>query len=264
MYELTGWKRKAVLIFKSEKRLGAKQIFGTYSDKSYEDMKNTILDEADLDWERYEDKVRIKDLYGHLNKVKKEFIGQSELCFYHALLIILLRRGYEIKDTFAEFENLWYSETDYLLNHLSLRWIISACDTFVDFSASLSDNPARAGVLMNAVTLVNTLKVYETQNFLTNEKGEQVIIPKQAEKFKQNDQPLYAGLTHFRIGSDDTLKHMRQRYENFGGIDELATRILLAVFDKLQNLNTAFAFLKSLHTDDKSQWWQPDTHKQES
>src|SRR5699024_8731048 len=117
MKELTGWKRKAVLLFKSEKRLGAKQVISHYSNKSLDEMKEKIIKETDLDWSIYEDKSRIKDLNRHLNKVKKEFIGKSELCYYHAVLVILLRRDYQPNHTFLEFESLWKTESDFLLQN---------------------------------------------------------------------------------------------------------------------------------------------------
>lgn len=45
------------------------------------------------------------------------------------------------------------------------------------------------------------------------------------------DLPLYDGLTYFRIGTDDSLRNMRKRYNKFQKVDKLATTILLAVFE---------------------------------
>lgn len=251
MTELKGWKRKAVLLFKSEKRLGAAKVVSSYNSKSYSDMKETIISENDIDLSNVVDKVRIKDLSGHLNKVKKEFIDQSELCFYHATLVILLRRGYKIDETFREFERLWETESDFLLNNLSLRWIVSACDTFVDHSP----NPLRSAILLNVPTLINTLKVYETDKFLHDLKPEGDMKEQNVEALYNNHLTLYQGLTYFRIGTDDTLKNMRARYEAFKNLDQLATSILLFVFDQIQNSQTAFSLMKILHKDEKSKWW---------
>ena len=162
MTELTGWKRKAILLFASEKKLGAGEVVSSYSNKSYTDMKRKILSEEEVEWVENSDKPRLKDLSAHLNKVKTEFIDKPEICFYHATLIVLLRRGYKSKETYKEFEKLWETESDFLLSNLSLRWIVSACDTFVDHSP----NPLRSAIFLNVSTLINTLKIYETEKFL--------------------------------------------------------------------------------------------------
>ena len=253
MKAISGWQRKLVLLFLSEKRLDAPIIMKNYNNKSFDEMKNTIITDGTCDSAKLTNKPRTNDLQSHLDNLKHQFIGRSELCFYHATLIVLLRRSYKVEQTFTEFEQLWTAETDYLLEHLSLRWIVSGCDTFIDHSI----NKNRAAILMNVVTLMNTLRVYETREFIHLDP-----IPKTtalnntnvAALYKENIL-LYDDLTYFRIGSDDTLKNMRDRYKKFSAIDKLATDILLAVFDKLQNNESAFSAMRSLHKSEKSKWW---------
>lgn len=250
---MNDWKRKAILLFKSEKRLGAKQIVSHYAAKSYDEMKNTIITDEDGTLSSIKDVPRIKDLNGHLSKIKKEFIGHSELCYYQATLVVLLRRDYKPEQTFVEFERLWRSETDFLLNNLTLRWIISGCDTFIDHSK----NAVQKAVFMNAITMVNTLKVYETKQFLQlgDNHIDLPLIDSSVNNLYEYHRKLYDGLTYIRIGSDDTLKHMRQRYEKFKDDDKLATIVLLFIFDKLQTNKSAFTTLRSLHKNDDSKWW---------
>ena len=251
MTELAGWKRKAILLFASEKKLGAKHIVSNYAEKSYSKMKLTCLTQSDMQIVENADKPRLKDLSSHLAKVKLEFLDKPEICFYHATLIILLRRGYKTDATFQEFEKLWETESEFLLNNLSLRWIVSACDTFVDHSPRTS----RAAILLNVSTLINTLKIYETEKFLKDYLGQENLSMENIEALYAEHLKLYNGLTYFRIGTDDTLKNMRKRYEAFKNIDPLATSILLYVFDTIQNVESAFALMKNLHKDIKSQWW---------
>lgn len=251
MTELTGWKRKAILLFASEKKLGAGEVVSSYSNKSYTDMKRKILSEEEVEWVENSDKPRLKDLSAHLNKVKTEFIDKPEICFYHATLIVLLRRGYKSKETYKEFEKLWETESDFLLSNLSLRWIVSACDTFVDHSP----NPLRSAIFLNVSTLINTLKIYETEKFLRGFETIDDINEKNVEALYLKHLDLYQGLTYFRIGTDDTLRNMRARYEAFKDLDQLATSILLFVFEQIQNSQTAFSLMKSLHKDEKSKWW---------
>lgn len=214
-------------------------------------MKRKILSEEEVEWVENSDKPRLKNLSAHLNKVKIEFIDKPEICFYHATLVVLLRRGYKSKETFEEFEKLWETESDFLLNNLSLRWIVSACDTFVDHSP----NPLRSAILLNVSTLINTLKTYETEKFLRGFETVDDINEKNVEALYLKHLELYQGLTYFRIGTDDTLRNMRTRYEAFQNLDQIAASILLFVFEKIQNSQTAFALIRSLHKDEKSKWW---------
>lgn len=249
----SNWQRKLLLIFLSEKRLNAGKIVKNYDGKSFDEMKTTIITESSCDIEALTDERKSTDLEIHLNNLKYQSLGDSELCFYHNTLIILMRRKYKIDKTFAEFERLWESESDYLLEHLSLRWIVSACDTFIDHS----NNSLRAAILMNVITLMNTLRVHETKNFLqlsTNAEP-MPLLNEKTDILYAGDLPLYDGLTYFRIGTDDSLRNMRKRYNKFQKVDKLATTILLAVFEKLQNNQSAFATLRQLHRDDWSKWW---------
>ena len=249
----SNWQRKLLLIFRSEKRLNASKIVKNYNGKSFDEMKATTITESMCDIETLTDERKSKALESHLNNLKHQSLGESELCFYHNTLIILMRRKYKIDKIFVEFERLWVAESQYLLENLSLRWIVSACDTFIDHS----DNVNRAAILMNVITLMNTVRTYETKNFLQTPPGAEPIplFDEKTDILYAGDLSLYDGLTYFRIGTDDSLRNMRKRYHKFYKVDKLATTILLAVFEKLQNNQSAFATLRQLHTDDWSKWW---------
>ena len=249
----TNWQRKLLLVFRSEKRLNAGKVFKNYDGKSFDEMKAITITESLCNIEALTDERKSTDLEAHLNNLKHQSLGESELCFYHNTLVILMRRKYKIVKIFAEFERLWVAESQYLLENLSLRWIVSACDTFIDHS----DNVNRAAILMNVITLMNTVRTYETKNFLQTPPGAEPIplLDEKTDILYAGDLSLYDGLTYFRIGTDDSLRNMRKRYHKFYKVDKLATTILLAVFEKLQNNQSAFATLRQLHTDDWSKWW---------
>lgn len=249
----TGWQRKAILLFKSEKKLNAGKIVKNFMNKSVDEMKSTIITVSLCNASALTHKPRTNDLTAHLENLKHQFIGQSELCFYHATLIVLLRRDYKPKEIFTEFEQLWHTESDYLLDHLSLRWIVSACDTFVDHSADM----LRAAILMNITTLMTTLRVYETKQFLQRPSGSNSLplVENNINALYRRDLPLYDGLTYFSVGSDDTLKNMRNRYERFYESDKLAATMLLSVFERLQSHQSAFSTMRSLHKCERSKWW---------
>lgn len=250
------WQRKATLLFKSEKILGAEQIFAYFANLSLAEMKATLiapeLQIFDSPLPTSEDDIepkRFKDLHQHFTRLQHEFLGQPLLCLYHVVLVVLLRRNFDSVNVYQAFEQLWQTEFTFLIQNLSLRWLVSSADTFIDFS----DNPTRQAILLNVPTLINTLKVYETQQDLLTDNH--TPNPAKAQAHRQQHLALYDGLRYFRLGSDDTLNNMRLRYEKFATVDKFATEFLLAVFDRLQQSPTAFALLKSLHTDDKSQWW---------
>ena len=249
----SGWQRRFILLFKSEKTLNAGEVVKTFNQKSINEMKATIITTSMCDSTVLSHKPRTKDLESHLGNLKHQFIGKPELNFYHAALIVLLRRHYKPKQIFTEFERLWENEASYLLTQLDLRWIVSACDDFIDYSS----NAPRAAILMNVITLINTLKVYETKQFLqlSTPLKQTPLLTDKIDVLHRTHQPLYDGLTYFRIGTDDTLINMRRRYKQFYHSDKLAATMLLFVFDKLQTNDSAFSTLRSLHKDDKSKWW---------
>jgi len=47
------------------------------------------------------------DIETHFNALKQEFAGQSELCYTHAKIIVLIRRESEVEKNFQLFQKLW-------------------------------------------------------------------------------------------------------------------------------------------------------------
>ncbi len=190
-----------------------------------------------------------KSLDEHLENLKREFAGQPELLWHHAKLIVLLRRGVETDQVFAQFASLWEQEGIFLCENLNLRWLVSASDTFADHAP---DGETRTLATLISV-LVNTVKIYETERVL----GEAEPVPLSSAKVGQVQQelvPLFSGLSCFTIGTDDTLRNMRWR------LDPLMEKgavgmILKAVFDRMQVENTAYARLKALHHRERTGWW---------
>ena len=258
-----------------DKLLGAAEILSVYQAQPIESLKSALIafDKPSLIAQAYQHNSYLCDqpddaifnaatldnyetqcfdnLYQHLRYLQLEFIGQSELCFYHTVLIVLLRRGYEVNYTFKTFDALWQSQSDYFFDRLSLRWLVSAIDTFVDFS----NNPLRQAILINAVSLINTLKIYETQLFLLTD-NRQPRLPR-VDALTSKHQGLYDGLTFFRLGSDDTLAQMRGRFERFAKQDKFATQFLLVIFARLHKTPSAFNLIKQFHNPDWAYWQHP-------
>ncbi|MDQ0454555.1 hypothetical protein [Rhizobium paknamense] len=190
-----------------------------------------------------------KSLDLHLVNLRREFSGQPELVFHHARLIVLIRREFQLPDTFLQFRTLWEAEGEFLCEHLNLRWLISAADTFADHDP----DPANRAIAILISTLVNTVKIYETERVLADPAPAPLSSDKVA-LVQRELVPLFSGLSCFTIGTDDTWRNTRWR------LDPLMARgpvgmILKTVFDRLQDEDTAFHRLKELHQRERTGWW---------
>jgi hypothetical protein len=190
------------------------------------------------------------DLDEHFEALRDEFVGQSELCYTHAKIIVLIRRDFEAKKHFAIFEKLWKEEKDYLLKNLNIRWLISATDTFADFS----DDDCIKSLSVACSCLLNTVKIQESERFITN----LVSSIDDKEKITRLDNeeriPLFDGTSVFKVGTDDTLRNMRWRIDKVAKIN-IAGEILLEIFLRLQEHDTVFKRFKDRHKRSKTGWW---------
>lgn len=141
------------------KRLGAATVAKEFGQLSWDEKRTQIVDGDKLEYTYGSD----KNLTIHLDNLRREFVGHSELEYYHATLIVLIRRGFQVEKEFKSFEQLWYEQKEFLIKKLNTRWLISACDTFIDHS----DDEHLKALLMNAVILVNTIKMQESERYLT-------------------------------------------------------------------------------------------------
>ncbi len=186
----------------------------------------------------------------HFLALKNEFAGQSELCYTHAKIIVLIRRDFEAKKQYLIFEQLWHEEKDYLLKRLNTRWLIAAADTFADYS---KDDSVRS-LSVACACLLNTIKIQETERFITNANADKVDYEKIARLDNEERIALFDGTSAFKVGTDDTLRNMRWRIDKMATIN-VAGEILLEVFLRLQKHDTVFKRLKDKHTRSKTGWW---------
>lgn len=194
------------------------------------------------------------DIEEHLNALKKEFSGQSKLTFTHAKIIVLIRRNFEVKKHFKLFEQLWQQEKDFLLKNLNTRWLTAAADTFADYS----EDSAIQGLSIACACLLNTVKIQESERFLTsaqnNDKNDKNNKEKQTRLDNEERFPLFDGTSVFKFGTDDTLRNMRWRIDKISKMN-VAGEILLEIFKRLQKFDTVYKRTKDRHTRDKTAWW---------
>lgn len=229
-----------------QRRFGADKLYAELQSVDIELLKSQVIEGNELKYTH----GSAKDLNEHIEQLKHEFVGQSALNHYHASLIVLIRREVDVQENFEKFKELWTVERDFLLRSLNIRWLISACDTFLD----LHDDMTLKAILMNAVVLINTLKLQETERYLCDQ-SLQVNLEHQT-KLQTERYALFDGTSAFAVGTDDTLRNMRWRLDQICAVHPLG-QLVIEIFDRLQREenNNVYSRFKQRHTREKTRWW---------
>ena len=232
-----------------QRRFGAQKVAANMHSRNLIELKNTIIDKADLQY-THGSEVNIE---AHIENLKKEFVGQSQLCHYHASLLVLIRRDIDVAKNFSYLELLWKDYDGFLLEVLNTRWLIAAADTLADYSK----NPAEKACALAATALVNTVKLCETEKLITDSDGVN------AENIKKYDMqkiryPLWDGTSAFAAGTDDTIRNFRWRLDEFlskeGGV-LVSAKIFATVFSRLQESDNVYKRFRDCHHRNRTEWW---------
>jgi hypothetical protein len=225
------------------KRWGARKFAQAVED--YEAMKRDLVEDSPVPHKS----GKKRSLDEHMANLRLEFKGQPEILFHHAKLIVLLRREFDVGNTYRQFQDLWQQEVEFLTAHLDLRWLISACDTFADHD---DDGSVRA-IAMMASLFGNTIKIYETDRFIS-ERADAGAKTERIEQLQTSRVQCFDGVYLLKVGSDDTLRNMHWRLKPFfqsGVIGKIAQTI----YDRMQQYDTAYGRMRALHHHDRSKWW---------
>jgi len=245
-----GRRNKSILekwfsVSRHARRKGSKDVFDNIN-LNFTKLKNTLLDGREVIYTHGSS----NNLEQHLKDLKDEFAGQSALCYEHAKIIVLLRRGFKTSENFKIFKDLWKKEKKFLLKNLNTRWLISAADTFSDFSTSDTER----AISIACSCLLNTVKIQESERYITNA----FLNLDDSKKLERLDNyeriSLFDGTSVFKFGTDDTLRNMRWRIDNISKV-HLTGEILLEVFLRLQKYDTVYKRTKDRHTRKKTGWW---------
>lgn len=229
-----------------QRRFGADQIYASLESIDIPQLKTKIISGDHVQYTYGSD----KDLNTHIQNLRQEFVGQPELNHYHASLIVLIRRDIDVQQNYEKFKALWSIERDFLLEHLNIRWLISACDTFIDHDEDMT----LQAILMNAIVLINTIKAQETEAILCNlqyQENESIKYTLQNERVA-----LFDGTSALAVGTDDTFRNMRWRLEKVCANHELG-QIVMEIFDRVQNEenNNVYSRARKRHTRERTRWW---------
>lgn len=185
-------------------------------------------------------------LTNHIAMLRCEFCGRTELEFYHAVLIVMIRRKIDLQNNVGQFFELWQQQSSFLADRLDSRWLVSACDTIMDHAPELEERAlALAGTLFT-----NTIKLYETEYWalgLSEERSRYIRMP--------NDRvALHDGMSGFMIGSGDMIANMYQRASDICTDGSAASQIVRELLARARNHDTVFGRFRRIHSNENSAW----------
>lgn len=186
-----------------------------------------------------------QNISAHFATLREEFATKSELLFYHAALISLMRRGLEASHAFLRFRTIWSEETDFLRRTLDSRWLVSACSTFADHA----EDPTDRALALSGVILADTVKLYETENWATGQ-----CDTTRRYRSATLQVPLFDGMTAFAIGKGDLIHNMEKRLESVADKSRITSVILLEIFNRINSNDTVFHRFRDMHYSQKSSW----------
>jgi hypothetical protein len=116
-------------------------------------------------------------------------------------LIRELRNGRDSERNWLEFRAVVEADPGVLVPQLSIRWLVSICDTYADFAV-----PPQSCHAVLLSTFVTMLRLAETCRFTRP-----VIDEARWEETRTRIRPLYDGLTTFAIDRQDTFLNLARR-----------------------------------------------------
>lgn len=168
---------------------------------------------------------RMPDTEAHLSHLRQEFTGQPVLNFTLATCIVRIRRRESLDANLSLFFALIEHDEagPFLARHLSLRWLVSICDTLADHA-----EPALASAALTLVVLVNLVKLAETERaFVRDPEHDPAKIQSLIER---HPVPLFGGmiLCHPRRGDmpRNLFERIGRRVENHGFLERTYRRML--------------------------------------
>jgi hypothetical protein len=181
----------------------------------------------------------------HIEMLRKDLTGASQLVLYHAWLVVAIRRRMDLSSTQVQFLELWSMETNFLITSLNSRWLVSACDTLAD----VSPDPVERATALSASLLVNTVKLYETERWLSPSTN----LDLQASCQSQKTGYLFDGITSFAVGRGDMIKNLLQRILRESA-NSIAGQILQELIRRLHSSDTVFRRLMNVHSNERTSW----------
>lgn len=229
-----------------QRKIGAKAASASI-DTNFREQRNIIISGEEARTPLYGSSNNLEE---HLIALREVFIGQSELCYTHAKIIVMLRREFEVEKHFRLLEDLWNKESEFLLKSLDFHWLLSASARFAENAKD--QTVSSLGIATTCLQI--SVRLAESERFLTNS------IHCKDDKTKQNRLddgeriPLFEDIPVFKFGTDDTVRFLRWQLDKAAKF-HVAGEILLEVFKRLQEVDTIYKRARDRHTRNKTGWW---------
>lgn len=184
-------------------------------------------------------------LSDHLIILQRELAGLPQVVLAHAALVVLIRRETALEAALDRYFALWDRHEAVLLASLSLRWLVSAADTFADHGRSAAE---RATGLATAL-FANTIKLYETERVFSLN-----LDPTEADYRAQTPQFDLGGMVPFNVQRGDTVGNMFDRKDRVIAGLGVSGRVLDEVTTRCANLETVYSRFRKLHVSKGHKW----------
>lgn len=173
-------------------------------------------------------------------ELAREFHGRSALLHLHGLLIAHSRRDAQPDHFPALFCRLWDEQSEFLLEHLDARWLVSAATTFGDHGLT----PEQRQLGQTLSVLFNTMKLYETERLYS---GHPADHPFPLDQRSEGNLPMQMDAFSITGGGLDVnmLGRLWQQSEQDSTIRPLAQRLLSLL---IEDDKTVFRRLRTMRT----------------
>lgn len=190
---------------------------------------------------------RLSDLDEHLKMLMREFTGSSLLAFYHAYLTVNIRRQIHTKRNIRKFFYLWKKESEFLTRHLSSKWLISACDSIIDYSHDQKEK----SIAIATILFMKTIKLYESEKTMYSQ------IRKEGYYSNPKD-VLFDKWTAYCAKGGDLVKNMIQRVNENKDPSKVSWKILLEFLSRVHQYDTVYKRFAILN-EGPNKWYSNDT-----
>jgi len=154
-------------------------------------------------------------------------------------LIVKLRKEVDISNNRVEFRDVVEKNIDRICEELDTRWLVSICDTYVDFGDSNEKRNA-----MFIVMIANIEKLWATNLLMYDVK----LNPQKLHKLKENKViPLWDGMYSFNINHGDMTNNLYKRLNNLMDETPFLNKIFMTVLKRIKENDTALANLAKYH-----------------
>jgi hypothetical protein len=215
-------------------------------DQDFATLRETPVREVVNDFTRGERRGKVfgarrPDFFEHMNELRSEFLDRSELLFIHAGCVVALRRRLAVDHFLPLYLRLWREERPFLLRELSLRWLVSACDTLVD----RGETPLQRAIALSGSLLANSMKLAETERLRSRAADDATEVPRP----RRPAGDLFDGMTTFRPGGD-MVDNLFRRLAQVAALDDVAGPILREVARRVRRADTVMRRLAGPDPDD--------------